>query len=56
MVQVNHAIIALSIALNIVLAGALYSIISSEESPDPEILFFEPQSSGTEHRGMLATT
>ena len=41
MVQVNHAIIALSIALNIVLAGALYSIISSEESPDPEILFFE---------------
>ena len=41
MVQVNHAIIALSIALNIILAGALYSIISGEESPDPEIVFFE---------------
>ena len=41
MVQVNHAIIALSIALNMILAGALYSIISGEESPDPEIVFFE---------------
>ena len=41
MMQVNHAVIAVSIALNIVLAGVLYSIISSEESPDPEIVFFE---------------
>ena len=41
MVQVNQTIIAISIALNIILISALFFIINNEESPDPEIVFFE---------------
>ena len=41
MVQVNQATLAISIVLNILLASALFSIISSEEAPEPEIVFFE---------------
>ena len=33
--------IASSIALNILLAVVLYSVVSSEESPSSEIIFFE---------------
>jgi len=40
-VQVNQATLAISIVLNILLASALFSIISSEEAPEPEIVFFE---------------
>ena len=41
MVQVNNTTLAISIALNMLLASALFSFINREETPDPEIVFFE---------------
>jgi len=41
MVQTNQVIMASSLALNIILAGFLFSIILSEDSSNTEIVFFE---------------
>ncbi|MBA46037.1 MAG: hypothetical protein CMB31_05565 [Euryarchaeota archaeon] len=41
MVDINRAFIASSIVLNILLAIVLYTVISSEEPSNPEIIFFE---------------
>ena len=41
MVQTSQVIISISIVLNIILASVLYYMIINEDSPDPEILFFE---------------
>ena len=41
MVDINRMFIASSIALNILLAVVLYSVVSSEESHSSEIIFFE---------------
>tara|TARA_B100000902_G_scaffold28834_1_gene34648 strand:+ start:14072 stop:15013 length:942 start_codon:yes stop_codon:yes gene_type:complete len=41
MVQTNQVIMASSLALNIILAGFLFSIVLSEDSSNTEIVFFE---------------
>ena len=41
MVQVNQTMLAISIVVNILLASALFSMISNEETLEPEIVFYE---------------